>query len=127
MEQQQSVAHGRSRLSTEVFQNQPTPRKQNPPLLRPLPVFTHAGGAHEGDRKEKNRYLSFTHVKLASPGPAGERQEHIDSITALVGTGRRRLLFRALDTFTVRWETGGVLVSCGFLLERATDVLDKGT
>ena len=87
------------RLSTEVFQNRPTPGKQNLPLLRALPVFYRCRGAHEGDRREKNRYLSFTHVKLASPGPAGERQEHLDSITAFLGTGQRRSLFRALDTF----------------------------
>ena len=126
MEQRQIAALGRRRLSTEVFQNRPTPGKQNLPLLRALPVFYRFRGAHEGDRREKNRYLSFTHVKLASPGPAGERQEHLHSITAFLGTGQRRLLFRALDTFTVRWETER---SC-FLrvpVERATDDLDKGT
>ena len=55
----------------------------------------------------KRQVLFLPHANFAPlfvPGSAGERQEHLDSITAFLGTGQRRSLFRALDTF------------CGFLL-----------
>ena len=57
----------------QVFQNRPTPRKQNPSLLRALLVFTNARRLMREVGKEKNRHLTFPHVKISPPGPAGER------------------------------------------------------
>ena len=41
-------------------------------------------------------HLSFPHVQLAPPGPAGERQEHLETMTTLLEQGNAEKLFRAL-------------------------------
>ena len=59
----------------------------------------------EGTRPQQNRYASLPHVKLASmsaPGPTGERQEHLDAITAFARAGQRRRLFQRLDILTIK-------------------------
>ena len=54
---------------------------------------------------------------MSAPGHTGERQEHLDAITAFAGAGQRRLLFRILDILTVKWATRDVLEECRFLLD----------
>ena len=58
------------------------------------------------------------HVKLApmsAPGPAGERQEHLDAAISFVGARQRRRLFRAFEILRVTWATGTFLYLPGFL------------
>ena len=50
--------------------------------------------------RNKTGIASLPHVKLSpmsAPGPARERQEHLDAIVSFAGAGQRRRLFRGLD------------------------------
>ena len=53
---------------------------------------------------------------MSAPGPAGERQEHLDAIVSFAGAGQRRRLFRGLDILTVKWATGDLPEECRFLV-----------
>ena len=55
------------------------------------------------------------HVKLSpmsTPGPTGERQEHLDAIIYFAGAGQRRRLFRGLDILTIKLATGDLPEEC---------------
>ena len=53
---------------------------------------------------------------MTAPGPAGERQEHLDAIITFAGAGHRRRLQRVLDILAVEWATGDLAEECRFLL-----------
>ena len=57
-------------------------------------------------------------VKLApvsAPGPAGERQEHLDAIVSFAGVGQKRRLFRGLNILAITWAVGDLPEECRFL------------
>ena len=59
--------------------------------------------------RSKTGIPSLPHVKLSplsAPGPAGERQEHLDATVSFAGSGHRRRLFRGLNFLTIKWATG---------------------
>ena len=69
--------------------------------------------------RSKTGIATLPHVKLApmrAPGPAGERQEHLDAIIAFAGAGQRRRMFGTLGILTVKWATGRLPEECRFLL-----------
>ena len=69
--------------------------------------------------RSKTGTASLPHVTLApmsAPGSTVERHEHLDAIFSFAAARQRRRLFRRLDTFTIRWATGDLLVECRFLL-----------
>ena len=71
---------------------------------------------------------SLPHVKLSptsAPGPAGERQEHLNAVVSFAGAGQRRHLFRELDILTIKWATGDLPEECRFLLNTQLMFLKK--
>ena len=64
---------------------------------------------------------------MSAPGPAGERQEHLDATVSFAGAGQRRLFLRGLDILTIKWTTGDLPEECRFLLDTQLMFLkDKG-
>ena len=62
---------------------------------------------------------SQPHVKLSpmsAPGPAGDRQGHLDAIVSFAGAGQGRCLFRGLDILTIKFATGDLPEECRFLM-----------
>ena len=84
------------------------------------------GGRHKLARsamreqgRSKTGIASLPHVKLSpmsAPGPASDRQEHLDVIDSFVGAGQRRRLFRGLDIHTIKWAMGDLPEECRFLV-----------
>ena len=62
---------------------------------------------------------------MKAPGPAGDRQEHLDEIVSFEGAGQRRRLFSSLDILTTKWATGDLPEECRFLLKCTTDVPEE--
>ena len=58
---------------------------------------------------------------MSAPGPAGERQEHMDATVAFAGAGQRRRLFRGLDILTMKWATGELAGGTSLLAQYAVD------
>ena len=78
--------------------------------------------------RSKSGIASLPRVKLSpmsAPGPAGERQEHLDAIVSFAGAGQKRRLCWGLDILTIKWATGDLPEECRFLLNAQLMFLKK--
>ena len=62
---------------------------------------------------------------MSAPGPAGERQQHLDIIVPFAGAGQKRRLFRGLDILTIKWATADLSEECRILLNTQLMSLKK--
>ena len=78
--------------------------------------------------QSKTGIASLFHVKLSpmsAPGPAGERQQHLDAIVSFAGAGQTSRFVPILDILTITWATGDLPEECRFVLNTQLMSLKK--
>ena len=72
------------------------------------------------ERDEETRTKQNRHRFIAP------RQEHLDAVVSVAGTGQRRRLLRSLDIITIKWAMGDIPEQCHFLLNTQLMFWKKG-